>query len=113
MHLTLSLTAVEEVEEVFAEDYDDPAKPEVPEAEPVAAEDKEASDDEDDDTDYVHEVINCPNRSNPYHSCVKFCKNRWGMKTFTPEPDMMRRKERMLRKYPLPEGWKEVADPDT
>nr|KAG5711480.1 hypothetical protein BaRGS_025907 [Batillaria attramentaria] len=26
---------------------------------------------------------------------------------------MVAKRERMLRKYPLPDGWREVADPDT
>ncbi|XP_076448612.1 polyglutamine-binding protein 1-like [Babylonia areolata] len=105
---------VEEVEEVFAEDYDDPAKQEVTESESKMEEDeKEVPDNDEDDTDYVHEVINCPNKANPFHTCVKFCKNRWGMKSFSPESDMLRKRDRMLRKYPLPDGWKEVADPET
>ncbi|KAK7102961.1 polyglutamine-binding protein 1-like [Littorina saxatilis] len=106
----------EEVEEVFAEDYDDLSKPEVPEEEThtkVPQEEPPETEKEIDDTEYIHEVTACPNRWNPYHTCVKHCKNRWGMKTFAAEPEMLRKRERMLRKYPLPDGWKEVADPDS
>uniref|UniRef100_A0A1I8A7F9 WW domain-containing protein n=1 Tax=Steinernema glaseri TaxID=37863 RepID=A0A1I8A7F9_9BILA len=55
----------------------------------------------------------CPNKWNPYHICLDFCYDSW--LDGTPEnclPDeYMRRRARMLRLYPLPEGWKEVYDP--
>ncbi|CAB3406890.1 unnamed protein product [Caenorhabditis bovis] len=55
----------------------------------------------------------CPNRYNPYHVCVDFCYDHWG--DGTPEyrlPDKyIERKNRMLAKFPLPEGWEEVYDP--
>ncbi|KAK0394616.1 hypothetical protein QR680_000837 [Steinernema hermaphroditum] len=55
----------------------------------------------------------CPNKWNPYHFCVDFCYDYW--QDGTPEnrlpDDYMSRRARMLRLYPLPEGWKEVYDP--
>ena len=115
MYFLLLTGTGEEVEEVFAEDYDDPNKPEVVESTETkdVVEETYDSDKEADDTEYIHEVTACPNRSNPYHTCVKYCKNRWGMKTFSADPDMVRRRDRMLKKYPLPDGWKEVADTET
>lgn len=101
----------EDVEEVFAEDYDDPAKPEPATETKVTPEDPDSG--VEDDEQHIYEVTACPNRSNPYHVCVKYCKNRWGLKLFTPDTVMLSRRDRMLRKYPLPDGWKEVADPDT
>ncbi|XP_025082235.1 polyglutamine-binding protein 1-like isoform X2 [Pomacea canaliculata] len=108
----------EEIEEVFAEDYDDPTKldgaePSPAIKRPVGGTDNVAIAQTEDDTAYVHEATACPNKGNPYHVCVKYCKNRWGMKKFLPEVDMTRRRDRMLTKYPLPEGWREVADPDS
>ncbi|CAG2240538.1 NPW38 [Mytilus edulis] len=54
-----------------------------------------------------------PNRSNKYHTCVDYCKEKWGMKEFQKDSDMIRKRDRMLGKYPLPDGWLEVADPET
>lgn len=108
---------IEEIEEVFAEDYDDPSKVETPSIKelptPLEEDLTPGHIENNEEAHYVHEVTACPNRTNPYHVCVKYCKTRWGMKKFSPDQDMLKRRERMLRKYPLPEGWIEVADPDT
>ncbi|XP_067683269.1 polyglutamine-binding protein 1-like isoform X2 [Haliotis asinina] len=106
----------EEVEEVFAEDYDEPAKPE-PEDQTLPTKAVE---------DYaqpgvlplsseplLYETIACPNKSNPYHQCEAYCRYRYGLREFKTDPVMLKRRERHLRKYPLPEGWQEVADPNT
>ena len=61
----------------------------------------------------VEEVANCPNLSNPYHECNDFCKKKFGLKQFQPNPVMERRRLRMLKIYPLPAGWKEVPDIQT
>ena len=29
-------------------------------------------------TEKEKEVVNCPNRSNPYHECSEYCRLRWG-----------------------------------
>ncbi|KAK3585821.1 hypothetical protein CHS0354_038341 [Potamilus streckersoni] len=100
----------EEVEEVFAEDYDDPNKDEPVED---GEEDKDSDDDSISSDILIHEIVSCPNKVNPYHECVDYCKQRWGMCKWEPDVDMIKRRDRMLQKYPLPPGWKEVADPAT
>ncbi|XP_048742628.1 polyglutamine-binding protein 1-like [Ostrea edulis] len=100
----------EEIEEVFAEDYDDPVKENT--APPPA--DLEMDTSVDNQTkSLVFEVSACPNRYNKYHTCVEYCMKRWGSQRFEPAPTMIRKRDRMLRRYPLPEGWEEVADPQT
>ena len=61
----------------------------------------------------IHEFINCPNRINPYHDCVDYCKEKWGTKSFEPNTELDEKRQRMLQKYPLPETWLEVGDPET
>lgn len=101
----------EEVEEVFAEDYDDLEKPEpVAPAPPVETRIEPVVQEEDNS---VREVPACPNRSNPYHECTDWCKERWGVKVWDPSQDMIRKRDRMLKKYPLPPEWQEIADPET
>ncbi|GFN74966.1 polyglutamine-binding protein 1 [Plakobranchus ocellatus] len=118
-------TKPEEVEEVFAEDYDDPSKLEqeeqineeiteqqsitptapvllAPEVRDIVG-----------DAPVFYETTACPNRSNPYHECVPYCKKRYGMREWDPDDDMTKRRDRMLRRYPLPEGWVEVGDYDS
>uniref|UniRef100_A0A5S6QPQ6 Polyglutamine-binding protein 1 n=1 Tax=Trichuris muris TaxID=70415 RepID=A0A5S6QPQ6_TRIMR len=55
----------------------------------------------------------CPNKSNPYHLCTDYCFDRWGegLPTSLVDPSYMRRRRRMLKKYPLPDGWQEAYDP--
>ncbi|XP_061187428.1 polyglutamine-binding protein 1-like [Saccostrea echinata] len=100
---------VEEVEEVFAEDYDDPIKENT--APPVTEQEMETSHDQ--TKPLVYDVSACPNRYNKYHTCVEYCKKRWGIQKFEPAPSMIKKRDRMLRRYPLPGGWEEVADPLT
>lgn len=52
-------------------------------------------------------------RFNRYHTCVEYCLKRWGSQKFEPPPTMLKKRDRMLKRYPLPEGWEEVADPLT
>lgn len=117
------LSKSEEVEEVFAEDYDDPSKSEA--TAPIKQEIKPqlsvgsqlqvppGAIDVVGDGPIFYETTACPNRSNPYHECLAYCKNRYGMREWDPDIDMLKRKDRMLRKYPLPEGWVQVGDYDT
>lgn len=101
----------EEVEEVIAEDYDD-----VQPARPYASMESEADQgftDETEPEELFHECLACPNRVNPYHVCVDYCKKRWGFKRFKPDPEMAKRHRRLLTKYPPPSGWAEVGDPET
>lgn len=113
----LSTPGTEEVEEVFAEDYDDPQKDEPVLPEPavemrVKPQPEEEEEEEEEDNS-LREVPACPNRSNPYHDCTDYCRQRWGMKVWNPTEDMIRKRDRMLRKYPLPPEWQEIADPET
>ena len=69
--------------------------------------------DEEMSNELVHETFACPNKGNRYHVCVEYCHKRWGPKKFQPDPDMLKKKEHMLNKYPIPAGWLEVGDPET
>ncbi|XP_005093361.1 polyglutamine-binding protein 1 [Aplysia californica] len=119
---TKTSTKPEEVEEVFAEDYDDPSRPEnvsQPEPEPpqpqplVPAPIPQAVLDIAGDGPIFFDTTACPNRLNPYHECLAYCRKRYGMREWDPDDDVIRRRDRMLRKYPLPSGWVEVGDYDT
>ena len=57
------LTTADQVEEVFAEEYDQPTTQEIEEVDVKPAE-------------LIFEVPNCPNRTNPYHVCVQYCTER-------------------------------------
>lgn len=106
----------EEVEEVFAEDYDDPSKPETvpPVAEPdIVAPVLEQPLPHTAAETVFFETTACPHRSNPYHECLAYCRKRYGMRDWDPDDDQLRKRDRMLRKYPLPQGWVEVGDYDT
>lgn len=62
----------------------------------------------------IHEVAACPNLKNPFHECTAFCFDRYGRRTFkSSSSNMIRLRERMLRRYPLPSNWVEVGDPVT
>lgn len=100
-------------EEVFAEDYDDPDKDE---SSPLETEESTTIIPEpllEEIGPLAWEVSACPNTHNPYHKCVAYCQERWGMKTFVAGEDMLKKRDRMLRLHPLPDGWEEVADPET
>lgn len=54
----------------------------------------------------------CPNKYNPYHLCSEYCFDHW--REGTPESRLsesyLRKRRRMLAKFPLPEPWVEVYD---
>ncbi|VDN37284.1 unnamed protein product, partial [Cylicostephanus goldi] len=54
----------------------------------------------------------CPNKYNPYHLCTEYCYDHW--REGTPENRLsesyLRKRKRMLAKFPLPEPWVEVYD---
>ncbi|VDN21823.1 unnamed protein product [Gongylonema pulchrum] len=54
----------------------------------------------------------CPNKWNPYHYCVQFCYDRWkdGTSENRLSSKYLEQRAKILRKYPLPNGWKEVYD---
>ena len=58
----------------------------------------------------LDDCIKCPNKWNPYHTCVDYCKKRYGIKHYTPDAATEKRRRRMLKKYPLPSAWREVPD---
>ena len=104
----------EEVEEVFAEDYDDPSRPDGSSEVSQPSVDAQVSMETPDDVPpIIFQTTCCPFRTNPYHECLAWCRRKYGLKAWKPEPISMPRRERMLRKYPLPPGWVEVADTDT
>ncbi|OQV19574.1 hypothetical protein BV898_06348 [Hypsibius exemplaris] len=55
----------------------------------------------------------CPNKCNPFHVCVDYCRQRWGMGYAEPEKYTEKKRQLMLLKYPKPPGWKEIYDPGT
>lgn len=52
----------------------------------------------------------CPNKYNIYHKCSLHCIKQYGDVTSEPSAEYIRRKERLLKRYPLPKDWKEVFD---
>ena len=93
---------------MFAEDYDDPTSHRP--LEPSYVEKHEIISD---NFPRVHETINCPNKWNPHHRCVRYCRRKWGLKTFSPIQTLEDKRKVMLQKYPLPAGWEEIGDPKT
>ncbi|KAL3993913.1 hypothetical protein ACH3XW_19585 [Acanthocheilonema viteae] len=55
----------------------------------------------------------CPNKWNPYHYCVQFCYDHWkdGTNENRLSQKYLDQRAKILKKYPLPNGWKEVYDP--
>ncbi|KAF6038857.1 PQBP1 [Bugula neritina] len=96
----------EQVEEVFAESYDDKDQNEAMDTQPQVPE-------EDFSVKVVYEVADCPNKANRHHECIEFCKESFGLKPFEHRVSDERKRLRMLKKYPLPVGWTEVGDPES
>jgi len=93
-------------EEIIAESYDDESA-----AAPTTVSDQSSAL----NVKSASYAQGCPNKNNPYHQCVEFCHVHWG-DGVVPESrrDQVyeRRRQRMLRKYPLPStDWREVYDP--
>ncbi|CAG2101624.1 unnamed protein product [Medioppia subpectinata] len=79
----------EQLEEVIAEDYDDnrfEAKSGV-------------------------SVKGCPNKYNIYHDCSLYCHKKYADVSEEVSPQTKRKYQRLVKRYPLPEGWQEVYDP--
>ncbi|ESN90976.1 hypothetical protein HELRODRAFT_186200 [Helobdella robusta] len=130
--LLKSSASSDPVEEVIAEDYDDSSsstqlsrpKKRITEVRSdhstLKVIDKskndsheDANNDDNNESELIHKITACPNIANPYHSCVEFCTKKWGYKLFKPDTVMLVKKEKMLSKYPIPNGWEEVGDPMT
>ncbi|UYV70895.1 PQBP1 [Cordylochernes scorpioides] len=91
-------------EEVIAEDYDDkdiPLPPGVP------------GEEKNNNSVTIAPAPGCPNKWNIYHECATYCHSHWGSGKLKPSPHVERLRLRMLKKYPLPDGWKELYDPGT
>lgn len=52
----------------------------------------------------------CPNKSNIYHECSKFCVKKWKKGKQTPSETYFDMKRKLLDMWPLPAGWEEVYD---
>lgn len=52
----------------------------------------------------------CPNKSNIYHECSKFCVKKWKQGKTTPDEKYLDIKRKVLELWPLPPGWEEVYD---
>lgn len=118
----LSKPGTEEHEEVFAEDYDDPSKPEKvevpPQPDPVQAQLQfepvmQAAQELFKEESVFFETTACPHRENPYHECLAYCRKRYGMRDWDPDEDSVKKRDRMIHKHPLPAGWLEVGDCDS
>lgn len=55
--------------------------------------------------------LGCPNKTNIYHTCAKFCEEYWKTGHTEPDSNYLKKKASMLAKYPLPVHWQEVYDP--
>lgn len=52
----------------------------------------------------------CPNKSNIYHECSKFCVRKWKQGKVTPDEKYLSNKRKLLDLWPLPPHWEEVYD---
>lgn len=52
----------------------------------------------------------CPNKSNIYHECSKYCVKRWKAGKTVPRENYLEYKKKALEMWPLPPGWEEVYD---
>lgn len=52
----------------------------------------------------------CPNKYNIYHKCTLYCVTKWGDGIQEPKRSYMKRRQRLLRKFPLPKTWQEIYD---
>ncbi|KAH8295173.1 hypothetical protein KR018_008178 [Drosophila ironensis] len=114
---------VETIEEIIAENYDDDEKngSPYPYKEESAPEPKRRSVEEQFWSHRIKERIGvnesyhgyklCPNKYNIWHKCSLYCVNRWTSSSNSqPSQQYLKRYKRLLRKYPLEAGWKDVYD---
>ncbi|XP_013395140.1 polyglutamine-binding protein 1 [Lingula anatina] len=110
-------TEPDKVEEVFAEDYDEPLRshgvPTIPVPTSHSLSSSLRGGEDNEEKQLIHEVINCPNKTNRYHDCSQWCRKTWGLRKFIADSYSEPKRKKMLLKYPLAPGWEEVADPDT
>ncbi|XP_017005246.2 uncharacterized protein PQBP1 [Drosophila takahashii] len=114
----------EAIEEIIAENYDDDDKSgPYPYKEDSAPEPKRRSTEEQFWSHRIKERIGvnesyhgyklCPNKYNIYHKCSLYCVNKFNSSPLShsqPSHKYLKRYKRLLRKYPLEAGWKDVYD---
>lgn len=91
-------------EEIIAEDYDN--KPE----EQNNAKEHFWEGIEGVNVDPIKGHRGCPNKSNIYHECSKFCVKKWKQGKITPNEKYLNNKRKLLELWPLPQCWEEVYD---
>ncbi|KAJ2953321.1 hypothetical protein O0L34_g909 [Tuta absoluta] len=105
----LEETAPQPNEEIIAEDYDN--KPEEHLVSTANAPKEQFWEGiEGVNVDPIKGHKGCPNKSNIYHECTKFCVKRWKQGKLTPEDAYLEAKAKALELWPLPAGWEEVYD---
>jgi len=95
-------------EEVFAESYDDNAVTSSYDTSgPVVFKIPDAVD----PNKYLGHS-GCPNKYNPHHTCVQYCKTYWGAGAREPfnQEYIAAHSKLVDRFYPLPDGWREMYD---
>ncbi|KAH8383968.1 hypothetical protein KR009_011531 [Drosophila setifemur] len=113
----------ETIEEIIAENYDDDDKNSSPYIykEESAPEPKRRKPEEKFWSHRIKERIGvneshhgyklCPNKYNIFHKCSLYCVNRWtNSPHLQPSQKYLKRYKRLMRKYPLEAGWKEIFD---
>ncbi|XP_016952551.1 uncharacterized protein LOC108026228 [Drosophila biarmipes] len=114
----------EAIEEIIAENYDDDDKSApYPYKEDSAPEPKRRSTEEQFWSHRIKERIGvnesyhgyklCPNKYNIYHKCSLYCVNKFNSSPLShsqPSHKYLKRYKRLLRKYPLEAGWKDIYD---
>ncbi|XP_049877704.1 polyglutamine-binding protein 1 [Pectinophora gossypiella] len=90
-------------EEIIAEDYD--SKPDDSIAKEQYWEGIEGV-----NVDPIKGHKGCPNKSNIYHECTKFCVKKWKQGKVIPDEVYLENKRKVLEIWPLPSGWEEVYD---
>ncbi|CAK1583665.1 unnamed protein product [Parnassius mnemosyne] len=93
-------------EEIIAEDYD--SKPEEQNAKEHFWEGIEGV-----NVDPIKGHRGCPNKSNIFHECSKFCVKTWKQGKLVPNELYLENKKKALELWPLPPGWEEVYDEGT
>lgn len=93
-------------EEIIAEDYDN--KPDENNAKEHFWEGIEGV-----NVDPIKGHRGCPNKSNIYHECSKFCVKTWKQGKLVPNETYLENKKKALELWPLPPGWEEVYDEGT
>ncbi|XP_077300566.1 poly-glutamine tract binding protein 1 [Arctopsyche grandis] len=92
-------------EEIIAEDYDSARDSAAGEADATFWEGADAP-----SVDLIKGHPGCPNKSNIYHECTPYCVKRWRNGITLPPDHYTHLKNKLLDKYPLPNGWQEVYD---